>query len=207
MPQRIRDSNADCDDPGTARLHLARDRSVDREPHDPRLDRLIDDLDAWPAEREGDGDRAGHLDPVSSRIYETTPARQRTPDGPAHRAARRRTAVHDDRTAPGAEAPWRLRLQPDPTLLFRLSALTATAHLIHHDAPYCRDTEGHPGLVVLARSTEPVTARMTCPGGDPRAVPSSLVDQRTASDAVHRKAEGRPRTGCIRAFRQRGEGQ
>ena len=32
-------------------------------------------------------------------------------------------------------------------------------------------------------------------GGGLRAVPSSLVDQRAASDAVHRKAEGRPHTG------------
>ncbi|MEU9488405.1 histidine kinase [Streptomyces decoyicus] len=38
-----------------------------------------------------------------------------------------------------------------------------------------------------------------------RAVPQSLVDQHTASDAVHRKAEGRPDTGRIRTSRQRGE--
>lgn len=36
-------------------------------------------------------------------------------------------------------------------------------------------------------------------------VPPPPVDQRAASDAVHRKAEGRPHTGCIRVFRQRGE--
>lgn len=54
----------------------------------------------------------------------------------------------DTRTAPDAEEPWQLRLRPDPTLLFRLSALTANAHRIHYDAPYCRDTEGYPDLVV-----------------------------------------------------------
>lgn len=56
----------------------------------------------------------------------------------------------DDRSAPGLapEDPWHLRLQPAPTLLFRLSALTANAHRIHYDAPYCRDTEGYPDLVV-----------------------------------------------------------
>ena len=32
-----------------------------------------------------------------------------------------------------------------------------------------------------------------------RAVPSSPVDRRAASDAVRRTAEGRPRTGCMRA--------
>ncbi|GGK59376.1 hypothetical protein [Streptomyces flaveus] len=39
-------------------------------------------------------------------------------------------------------------LQPDERLLFRISALTADAHRIHYDVPYCRDEEGHPGLVV-----------------------------------------------------------
>jgi hypothetical protein len=39
-----------------------------------------------------------------------------------------------------------------------------------------------------------------------RAVPESPVDQRAASDAVHRKAEGRPHTGCMRTLRQRGVG-
>ncbi|MFI1337744.1 hypothetical protein ACH4U7_48240 [Streptomyces sp. NPDC020845] len=57
------------------------------------------------------------------------------------------TALDDQATAT-AEGPWRLSLQPDPTLLFRFSALTANAHRIHYDAPYCRDTEGYPGLVV-----------------------------------------------------------
>ncbi|MFF3831093.1 hypothetical protein ACFYXX_10030 [Streptomyces sp. NPDC002458] len=57
-------------------------------------------------------------------------------------------ATVDDRTVPAAGEPWQLRARPDPTLLFRLSALTANAHRIHYDAPYCRDTEGYPGLVV-----------------------------------------------------------
>ncbi|MEV0006977.1 hypothetical protein AB0M10_06790 [Streptomyces sp. NPDC051840] len=57
-------------------------------------------------------------------------------------------ATIDEVTAPAAEEPWRLRMRPDPTLLFRLSALTANAHRIHYDAPYCRNTEGYPGLVV-----------------------------------------------------------
>ena len=37
---------------------------------------------------------------------------------------------------------------PDPVQLFRYSALTFNAHRIHYDAPYARDVEGHPGLVV-----------------------------------------------------------
>ncbi|MFF7361735.1 hypothetical protein [Streptomyces sp. NPDC008125] len=38
-----------------------------------------------------------------------------------------------------------------------------------------------------------------------RVVPQFVVDQCAASDAVHRKAERRPHTGCMRTFRQRGE--
>ncbi len=34
------------------------------------------------------------------------------------------------------------------TLLFRYSALTFNGHRIHYDEPYCREVEGHRGLVV-----------------------------------------------------------
>ena len=54
--------------------------------------------------------------------------------------------VESARPRPGD--PWQLPLRPDPALLFRFSALTANAHRIHYDAPYCRDEEGYPGLVV-----------------------------------------------------------
>ncbi|MEU6841066.1 hypothetical protein ABZ930_04230 [Streptomyces sp. NPDC046716] len=54
----------------------------------------------------------------------------------------------DTTSAPPADAPWTLRLRPDERLLFRFSALTANAHRIHYDAPYCRAEEGYPGLVV-----------------------------------------------------------
>lgn len=55
-----------------------------------------------------------------------------------------------------AETPWHtdlgvdgsLELVTDPRLLFRFSALTYNAHRIHYDAPYARETEGYPGLVV-----------------------------------------------------------
>ncbi|MFI1506235.1 hypothetical protein [Streptomyces sp. NPDC020597] len=54
----------------------------------------------------------------------------------------------DELTAPHGDEPWQLPLHPDPALLFRFSALTANAHRIHYDAPYCRGEEGYPGLVV-----------------------------------------------------------
>ncbi|CDZ61720.1 hypothetical protein [Neorhizobium galegae] len=57
--------------------------------------------------------------------------------------------------APPASAPaapegatWSETLTPDPVLLFRYSALTSNGHRIHYDAPYAREAEGYPDLVV-----------------------------------------------------------
>jgi len=48
-----------------------------------------------------------------------------------------------------AEAPdWTRSLTPDPTMVFRYSAITFNAHRIHYDAAYTREKEGYPGLVV-----------------------------------------------------------
>ncbi|MBO0849079.1 MAG: MaoC family dehydratase N-terminal domain-containing protein [Pseudonocardia sp.] len=41
-----------------------------------------------------------------------------------------------------------LAIVPDPTLLFRFSALTYNGHRIHYDLPYVTGVEGYPGLVV-----------------------------------------------------------
>jgi 3-methylfumaryl-CoA hydratase len=37
---------------------------------------------------------------------------------------------------------------PDPTMVFRYSAITFNAHRIHYDAAYTREKEGYPDLVV-----------------------------------------------------------
>lgn len=95
VPQRIREKNAGLDDPETTRLYLACDQSVDWDPHDPRLDRLIDDLDAREIEDERDSSRQRSLKLVSSRISEASPAWQRIIETLAHRALQRRTAGHD----------------------------------------------------------------------------------------------------------------
>lgn len=44
--------------------------------------------------------------------------------------------------------PWLRRMDPDPILLFRFSALTFNSHRIHYDRRWAMDTEGYPGLVV-----------------------------------------------------------
>lgn len=52
----------------------------------------------------------------------------------------------DPQPAP-QKADWKRRIEPDPVLLFRYSALTFNGHRIHYDRSYCRDVEGYPGLV------------------------------------------------------------
>lgn len=57
-----------------------------------------------------------------------------------------------DAERPPASSPpdacWRDDLTPDPTLLFRYSALTMNSHRIHYDRPYAMSDEGYPALVV-----------------------------------------------------------
>ncbi|WP_295143572.1 MaoC family dehydratase N-terminal domain-containing protein [Saccharopolyspora sp.] len=47
-----------------------------------------------------------------------------------------------------SDAPWQEPFTGDPVRLFRFSALTANSHRIHYDAPYAREVESYPGLVV-----------------------------------------------------------
>ncbi|RKT88239.1 3-methylfumaryl-CoA hydratase [Saccharopolyspora antimicrobica] len=49
---------------------------------------------------------------------------------------------------PVSGAPWQQAFTGDPVRLFQFSALTANTHRIHYDAPYARDVEAYPGLVV-----------------------------------------------------------
>ncbi len=53
---------------------------------------------------------------------------------------------------PGNPAPkdatYNETVTPDPTMLFRYSALTFNGHRIHYDRPYAIDVEGYSGLVV-----------------------------------------------------------
>ena len=66
--------------------------------------------------------------------------------------------VYRDDPKPGEPAPaakpapvdcdFRRSIQPDPTLLFRYSALMHNGHRIHYDRPYAIEVEGYPGLVV-----------------------------------------------------------
>lgn len=66
--------------------------------------------------------------------------------------------VYREATPPGApalvpqayegQAQWGREVMPDPTLLFRYSALTFNGHRIHYDQAYATGEEGYPDLVV-----------------------------------------------------------
>jgi len=71
----------------------------------------------------------------------------------------RQTVVYRDAPSGGAEAPaagkpapaesdFSRVVTPSAALLFRYSALIFNAHRIHYDAPYTKEVEGYPGLVV-----------------------------------------------------------
>ncbi|MGX1810102.1 MerR family transcriptional regulator [Nocardia sp. NPDC055321] len=92
VAQRVREKNALLDDPETTRLMLATDRAAGWDPADPRLDRLIDELDAWAAAHERPGAPAGHRRLVTTHIAAAAPAWQRVVETLEHRAERRRTA-------------------------------------------------------------------------------------------------------------------
>lgn len=50
-------------------------------------------------------------------------------------------------------AAWSETVETDTALLFRYSAVTFNAHRIHYDAPYARDVEGYPNVVVHGQLT------------------------------------------------------
>jgi 3-methylfumaryl-CoA hydratase len=96
--------------------------------------------------------------------------------------------------APPAGATLSRTITPDPTLLFRYSALTFNGHRIHYDQPYATKVEGYPGLVFHG----PLTATLLMAlceelGGAPLARFSfkgvaPLFD--TAPFAIHAKRDG-----------------
>jgi len=68
MPQWIQDRYARFDDPAKTHQYLLCDQSIDWDPRDPRVDRLIDELDVWQIEQESDSGGHGDLTLVSVRV-------------------------------------------------------------------------------------------------------------------------------------------
>lgn len=65
-----------------------------------------------------------------------------------HREARLPEAGASPPPRAPAGSDWAREVLPDPTLLFRYSALTFNSHRIHYDQPYATAVEGYGGLVV-----------------------------------------------------------
>lgn len=78
--------------------------------------------------------------------------------GDALKISEEQDIVYREEAAPGekpaapqpapAGAQFGRRIDPDPVLLFRYSALTFNSHRIHYDRPYNENVEGYAGLVV-----------------------------------------------------------
>ncbi len=87
--------------------------------------------------------------------------------------------VYREAAVPGGVAPlpvqapqalWSETVTPDPTLLFRYSAVTWNTHRIHYDADYVRNVENYPDLVMNGGLTallliEAATKRLGPPTG------------------------------------------
>jgi 3-methylfumaryl-CoA hydratase len=90
-------------------------------------------------------------------VFATILSRIFTPEGLALEEERRtvfREEVKGGRNeAPKREpaptdGPWQRRVEPDPVVLFRFSALTFNSHRIHYDHVWATEKEGYPALVV-----------------------------------------------------------
>ncbi|WP_034274765.1 MerR family DNA-binding transcriptional regulator [Actinospica robiniae] len=92
VPRWVREKHAGFADPEKMRLYLACDQSVDWDPHDPCVDRLIDDLEAWEVGHAGGSSRPENPTPVFALILAASPAWRRVLDVLAQRAERRRSA-------------------------------------------------------------------------------------------------------------------
>lgn len=120
--------------------------------------------------------------------------------------------------APGGS--WTRIVTPDPTLLFRFSALTFNAHRIHYDRNYATGVEGYPGLVVHGPLTAVLlvelvraNARRAVTGFSFRGqaplfdlAPFRLVGTPTTDDKVQLEAHGPDGKTTLTATAELGEG-
>lgn len=85
---------------------------------------------------------------------------------PAERQAK---PANPAKAEPMPAATWQRKVEPDPIMLFRFSALTFNSHRIHYDAPYSAEAEKLPGLMVQGKliALQLIeTARQAAPQGD-----------------------------------------
>lgn len=68
---------------------------------------------------------------------------------------------------------WSREIRPDPTMLFRYSALTFNSHRIHYDRPYAIEQENYPALVVHGPLIATLLMELAC-SENPQAKVSSF---------------------------------
>lgn len=105
-----------------------------------RLSRIADVI-----YKEGRSGRLGFVT-VNHRYMVGDRLRLRERQDIVYRAAGGAAGVPEPGEAWQTRAEW--QITPDPTLLFRYSALTFNGHRIHYDHPYATEVEGYDGLVV-----------------------------------------------------------
>jgi 3-methylfumaryl-CoA hydratase len=90
------------------------------------------------------------IDDAQTAVYREAAGSAAVPAAPADRPAQGAAAAPGAPAAPTAtpSPAWESVHRPEPTLLFRYSALTFNTHRIHYDLPYTTQVEGYPGLVV-----------------------------------------------------------
>jgi len=95
-------------------------------------------------------------------------------------------------SAPQPDTPeWTRAVTPDPTMVFRYSAITFNAHRIHYDAAYTREKEGYPDLVVNGGLTTSLLWEFA-------AVQTGMAIKSSASRNVRALFVNRPLTLCGR---------
>ncbi|MCK2241698.1 MULTISPECIES: MerR family transcriptional regulator [unclassified Crossiella] len=93
LPEWLRQKTASFEDPDTVRLYLTATAALDWDPHDPRVDQLIDEMDAFEIARDRDTSRDGPLQLAFTLIAEQSPSWRRMLDVLAQRAEQRRAAA------------------------------------------------------------------------------------------------------------------
>ena len=116
------------------------------------------------------------IDEEQDIVYRDDP----DPDAPAREPKPAPTDADNSRT-----------IEPDPTLLFRYSAVTFNGHRIHYDRDYASSVEGYDGLVFHGPLTATLLADLATENGESLATfsfrgVSPLLD--TAPFTIHRRA-------------------
>ncbi len=107
--------------------------------------------------------------------------------------------------APAPTAQWLTKIDPDPVLLFRYSALTMNGHRIHYDRPYAMNEESYPGLVVHGPLQATVLIHLAARNLGIPITGFNFRGQQPAIDGVALYVCGEPTEGGASVWTQQGD--